>query len=429
MAIGILIKHQTLNEVVGVILFAGVLMFFSMLILHYFEKQLPFVYRLMIDFKDAFLPIPQAIYPSLDKKSILILNWRDTRHILAGGAENYVYELARHWTKAGHRVTVFCGNDGRSPRNEIIDGVEIIRRGGFYFVYFWAFLYYWLQFRGKYDVIIDSQNGVPFFTPLYAKEPIYSLMHHVHQKVFWHSLPKHLAFIASVLEKHIMPLAYRNTKFITVSESSKQAMKDLGLGRTGIEIVYPGIDLASLVPGDKSKTPTVLYLGRLKAYKSIAVLIRAFASVAAAMPSARLIIAGSGEEEIHLKNLTRDLTLGSQIDFLGKVSEEVKINLLQKAWVFVNPSLMEGWGITTLEANACGTPVIASDVPGLRDSVKNSNTGYLVPYGETEELSNKIIELLRDQGKREQMSRQAHDWAKQFDWEKSSEQFLSAIIE
>jgi len=429
MAIGIAANHGAIGDVVNVLFIVSAALFGIMAILHFSNPQLPFIGRLFIDFKDAFFSIPQAIYPSLDKKSILIFNWRDTRHILAGGAENYVYELAKHWTYVGHNVTVFCGNDGRSPRQEIIDGVRIIRRGGFYFVYFWAFLYYWLQFRGKYDVIIDSQNGVPFFTPLYAKEPIYSLMHHVHQKVFWHSLPKHLAFIASTLEKHIMPLAYRNTKFITVSESSKQAMKDLGLGRAGIEIVYPGIDLAGLVPGDKSKTPTVLYLGRLKAYKSIAVLIRAFASVAAAMPSARLIIAGSGEEEIHLKNLTRDLTLGSQIEFLGKVSEVDKINLLQKAWVFVNPSLMEGWGITTLEANACGTPVIASDVPGLRDSVKNSNTGYLVPYGETEELSNKIIELLRDQGKREQMSRQACDWAKQFDWEKSSEQFLSAIIE
>ena len=428
MAIGIAANHGAIGDVVNVLFIVSAALFGIMAILHFSSPQLPFIGRLFIDFKDAFFPIPQAIYSSLGKKNILILNWRDTRHILAGGAENYVYELARHWTKAGHRVTVFCGNDGRSPRNEIIDGVEIIRRGGFYFVYFWAFLYYWLQFRGKYDVIIDSQNGVPFFTPLYVKEPIYSLMHHVHQKVFWHSLPKHLAFIASTLEKHIMPMAYRNTKFITVSESSKQAMKDLGLGRAGIEIVYPGIDLANLIPGDKSKTPTVLYLGRLKSYKSIDVLIRAFASVAADMPNARLIIAGSGEEENYLKNLTRDLTLGSQIEFLGKVSEVDKINLLQKAWVFVNPSLMEGWGITTLEANACGTPVIASDVPGLRDSVKNSNTGYLVPYGETEELSNKIIELLRDQGKREQMSQNAHDWAKQFDWGKSSEQFLSAII-
>lgn len=428
MAIGIFINHESLQDVVNVIFFTGVLMFFAMIAMHYFEKQLPFAYRWLIDLRDAFFPIPQAIYPLLGNKNILILNWRDTKHILAGGAENYVYELARHWIKAGHRVTIFCGNDGQSPRNEIIDGVEIIRRGGFYFVYFWAFLYYWLQFRGKYDCIIDSQNGVPFFAPLYAKEPIYALMHHVHQKVFWHSLPKHLAFIASALEKYLMPLAYRNTKFITVSESSKRAMIDLGLGRAGIEIVYPGIDLMRLVPGDKSDAPIVLYLGRLKSYKSIDVLIRAFAAVASEIPSAELIIAGSGEEEAHLRDTARNLALNGQVKFLGKVSEVEKVNLLQKAWVFVNPSLMEGWGITTLEANACGTPVIASDVPGLRDSVQNTNTGFLVPYGEKQELSDKIIELLRNQEKRKQMSQNAHDWAKQFDWGKSSEQFLSAII-
>ncbi|TAN58786.1 glycosyltransferase [Patescibacteria group bacterium] len=428
MAIGISVNHDTIPGIVNVLFAVSAALFGMMIFLHFSGAELPFIGRLFIDFRDAFLRIPGQFFNQNAHRKILIFNWRDTRHKLAGGAEVYIQEIAKRWVEQGNTVTIFSGNDGKSPREDLIDGVRIIRRGGFYFVYLWAFLYYWLQFRGKYDIIIDSQNGVPFFAPLYAKEPIYALMHHVHQKVFWHSLPKHLAFVASVMEKYIMPLVYRKTQFITVSESSKQAMEELGLGRAGITIVYPGIDLTRLIPGDKSKIPTVLYLGRLKSYKSIDVLIRAFASVAAAMPSARLIIAGSGEEENYLKSLTRDLTLGSQIEFLGKVSEEDKISLLQKAWVFVNPSLMEGWGITTLEANACGTPVIASDVPGLRDSVNNPDAGYLVPYGKTEELSIKIIELLRDQGKREQMSRESVRWAKNFNWQQASEAFYSIIF-
>ena len=107
-------------------------------------------------------------------------------------------------------MTVFSGNDGTQERFETIDGVNIVRRGGFYLVYLWAFLYYMLRFRGRYDVVIDCENGIPFFTPLYVRKPLFCLMHHVHQEVFYHSLPKPLAWLASSLEKGQMPLVYRN---------------------------------------------------------------------------------------------------------------------------------------------------------------------------------------------------------------------------
>ena len=136
------------------------------------------------------------------------------------------------------------------------------------------------------------------------------------------------------------------------------------------------------------------------------------------MPDARLIIAGSGEEDASLKNLTKRLGLEQYVEFKGRVSDEDKVALLQRALVLVNPSFMEGWGITTIEANACGTPVIASDVPGLRDSVRDGETGYLVPRGDVDAFSDKIIKIISDKKLREKMGREGVNWAQNFDWNK-----------
>jgi glycosyltransferase involved in cell wall biosynthesis len=253
-------------------------------------------------------------------------------------------------------------------------------------------------------------------------------MFHVHQEVFLRWLPKPLALFARFLERDLMPLVYRNTKFITISESSKRDMDGLGLGkRVGIDIINPGVDLEKLRLGEKSLEPTILYLGRLKAYKSLDVLIKAFHIVIARIPEARLVIAGDGEDHSRLKRLVRELQIDRHVDFKGKVSEEDKVSLLQSAWMLVNPSMMEGWGITTIEANACGTPIIASDVPGLRDSIRNPHTGFLVPYGDWREFAAHIEIMILDKKLREDMSTNAVSWAQNFDWGKASSDFLSSI--
>ncbi len=192
-------------------------------------------------------------------------------------------------------------------------------------------------------------------------------------------------------------------------------------------MVNPGVDCAKLVPGVKNPSPLVLYLGRLKAYKSIEVLIKAFKIVSEKIPLARLVIAGSGEEEGALKRLTKKLGLQENIEFMGPVSEQGKIELFQKSWVFVNPSMMEGWGITTIEANACATPIVASDVPGLRDSVRNPHTGFLVRHGDASLFAEKIIELLQSDALRMRIGESGILWARNFDWNITSKKFLQVI--
>lgn len=428
MAVGIILNHGSVGEIVNVIFWASIFGFGLISLFHILEGKLKFAWRGVIDLKDAFVSVDTKTAAAKVGKRILIFNWRDTKHVFAGGAELYVHEIAKQWVKDGHQVTVFCGNDGKSKRSEVIGDVQVIRRGGFYFVYFWAFIYYITQFRGKYDIIVDCHNGIPFFTPIYSRKPIYCLIHHIHQEVFRHSLPKPLAKLAIFLERDLMPLVYRNVGFITVSESSKKDIHNLGLGiKKGIEVVNPGVNLKNLTLGIKSPEPTILYLGRLKAYKSVDVLIRAFEKIAREVDDAQLIIVGSGEEENSLKRLTSELNLNGKVVFKGRVSEKEKIGLLQKAWVFVNPSFMEGWGITTIEASACGTPIVASDVPGLRDSVKDMETGCLVSYGNSDAFAESILTIIKDKHLRDRMGKEAVMWASNFDWNKTSNAFLSII--
>jgi glycosyltransferase involved in cell wall biosynthesis len=276
-------------------------------------------------------------------------------------------------------------------------------------------------------VVIDGHNGVPFFTPFYVGEPVYCVMHHVHQEVFRYSLSKPLAAFACFLERDVMRLVYRNVKIITVSESSREEIERLGITRAGVEVVPPGVDLGRLTAGEKCPTPLVLYLGRLKAYKSIDVLIMAFKHVLDVAPDANLVIAGIGDEQEHLERLAEQIGVSTRVHFAGRVNDEQKIQLLQNAWVMVNPSFMEGWGITSIEANACGTPVVAADVPGLRDSVRDLETGYLVPHGDTAAFAGRIIGIIEDRKLRERMTEHSLAWAKQFNWREKSELFLSAI--
>lgn len=389
---------------------------------------LKFFIRNVVDFIGLLVPVSKTYDPSVYRQRILIFNWRDTKHVYSGGAEVYIHELAKRWVVNGNKVTLFCGNDGYSPRYDKIDGVEIVRRGGFYFVYIWAFFYYLTQFRGKYDVVIDCENGIPFFTPLYtAEKKRFLVIHHVHQDIFRKNLKPPFSNLAMFLEKILMPYVYENCKVITVSPSTKNEILRVGLTKKEVDIVYNGVDLLHLQPSTKRSNPMILSLGRLKSYKSVDVLIYAAKQIIEEIPNIEIVIAGDGEEKTYLKSLAKKLDVSKNIIFTGKVSEEEKIKLYQSAWVFVNPSFLEGWGITSIEANACGTPVVASNVPGLCDSVRDGVTGYLVKYGDSNAFANKIIELIKNPEKLAELSNSALSWGRSFDWRISSDAFLDII--
>ncbi|HWY79089.1 MAG TPA: glycosyltransferase [Candidatus Sulfotelmatobacter sp.] len=359
---------------------------------------------------------------------ILIFNWRDMHHKFAGGAEVYVHELAERWVKDGNLVTLFCGNDNKHARYEIINGVEIYRRGGNYTVYLFGFIYYILKFRGKYDVIIDCENGVPFFTPLYAKEQVILLIHHVHQEIFYIFLKFPFNMIAAFMEGKLMPIIYRNKDVVTVSPSSQKDILNLGFTKEkNIQIIPNGVSEMHFVDYPKTDHPSYIYLGRLKEYKKIDIAIKAFAKIIRIKKDATLAIVGSGESYYKLKKLVISLGIEHAVTFHGRVTEQEKSFMLAKSWVAIQPSQMEGWGITVIEANAAGTPVIASRVNGLQDSVINNQTGILVPAGDVTGFANAMMLLSEDHSLRMSLSQQAREWARNFDWNKSSEVFSNLI--
>jgi glycosyltransferase involved in cell wall biosynthesis len=364
----------------------------------------------------------------LDKLKILIFNWRDTKHAWAGGAEVYIHELAKRWVKEGHEVTLFCGNDGKNPRSEVIDGVKVIRRGGFYLVYFWAFFYYLFGLRKSVDLVIDTENGVPFFTPLYARKPKFLLVHHVHQEVFRRHLNFPFSTIASFIESTLMPLVYKNQKVITISNSSKEDLARLGFTKKeNIEVVIPGVNSKQYQPLTKTSYPSLVYLGRHKPYKNIDIAIKAFAQIIKSHPKARLVIAGEGESTDELIKLTSKLKIERQVDFVGKVSEKEKARLFAQSWVALQPSSFEGWGLTVIEANASGTPVIASGSQGLREAIVHGETGLLVNTGETKALVKAIDWFISYSSQRKVISSKALTWSKQFQWNISSSEFLRIV--
>ncbi|HYK08159.1 MAG TPA: glycosyltransferase, partial [Candidatus Eisenbacteria bacterium] len=417
--------HKNAASFAYVMTFVWTLHLLCTLTLHLFAHFVRTIERNTSDFLGLFFNGYHQI--PTNQNRILIFNWRDTKHKWAGGAEVYIHELAKRWVKEGNQVTIFCGNDGHRSRNEILDGIQIVRRGGFYSVYIWAFLYYILKFRGNYDIIIDSENGIPFFTPLYTNTKTFLLIHHVHQEVFRKSLRPPFSWLALFLEARAMPFIYKKTQVITVSPSSKADILKHKLTKQEPIIVYNGVDLHEFNIGKKNIKPLVLYVGRLQYYKSLNVFIKAAKQLIEEGINADFIIAGEGDEKNRLQKYANELEISPHIQFLGKIDHKEKIKLFQKAWVFVNPSFMEGWGITTIEAAACGTPTVASNVPGLKDSIKHKITGILVSYGDTKNFANAIREIVENKKMREKMSKASWDWAQNFSWEESSRIFMHTI--
>ncbi len=429
--IGLISKsHESLTQFVQIMSFMGFIYLGFVLFLHvnsgFIDSIEESVGRLIKSVKRINLhrKLPAR------KPAILIFNWRDIKHAWAGGAEVYVHEIAKRWAKQGINVTVFSGYDNKSAMDEVKDGVKMIRRGGKYTVYFWAFIYYLFVLRKKHDVIVDCENGIPFFTPLYSNKPIFLLVYHVHQEVFRQYLPIPIAKTAALLESKLMPFVYRNKQVITISESSKKAILRLGhFKQENIQIIYCGIDSKNSNPRSKTSFPTFIYLGRLKPHKNIDIGIKAFAKTLIHHPKAVLYIVGEGEEELRLKSLVKSLNITDSVSFYGRVTESIKYKLLAESWIMLQPSGIEGWGITVIEANRSGTPVIASDVSGLRDSVVNNETGLLVEVKNVKQLALAMDYVLSNNVRREQYIKKALVWSKNFTWDKSADMFLGIILE
>lgn len=361
---------------------------------------------------------------------ILIFSERDIEHPWGGGSPLNIHEQAKRWVAMGHEVTMITTRPRGASYRATIDGLKVYRAGNRYTVYFCAAFLYLIGLRKRADVVIDIINGIPFFTPLFSRRPKLAILHHVHREMFIIELGPYLGRFGRAIEQYIVPIMYRHVPFITSSKSTLTHMKKLLYrgDRLDVSVVYNGIDHDFYVPtSEKKERPTVLYLGRVKKYKRVTLLISMMERVRKEIPDAELIIAGGGDAVQEGQGAVERLGASDYIHFLGWVSEEEKLSLYQTVWTIASASLVEGWGLTVVEANAAGTPAVAFDVPGLNESIKHGETGLLA-RDEDEFVSN-LIELLSDESRRSTLRRGAINWASEFDWDNTAKQTILALEE
>jgi len=354
---------------------------------------------------------------------VLIINWMDITHTEAGGHFG-AHEFAKRLVGLGHEVTILSYRYRGSKKREVIDGIEIIRRGSKYTFNLAVFWLYFTRLRRNYDIIVEDLAKVPFYLPTFGK-PKVAIAHHVFKGVYLKEVPVLLIPIIWLLTQKLMPLFYKKVPIIAHSMSTSNDLISIGIPEENIELVQLGLDHETYEPDPslKSKQPSIVYLGRVKPYKNVDHAIKALAKVKETLPDATLSIAGQGGSPAlyrKLQRLVQKLGVEDTVRFYGEVTTDEKVRLYQSAWVFVHPSSKEGWGNTVIESNACGTPTVAYNVPGLRDSIRNEETGILIPYGDVEGLAQALSRILSDPELRERLSQSSLKWASNFTWDKAA---------
>jgi len=363
---------------------------------------------------------------------VLVLNERDPRHPAAGGAEVHVAEVSRRMATMGFEITQAACSFAGAPEREEQEGLHVWRLGplGVYYPRV-AWTTARETRRGHFDVVVEHLNKLPFCASTYAAAPVLAVSHHLFGRSAFLQVAWPIAAGVVALER-LIPRAYREVPFLAVSQSSKDDLTRRGIPPGHIEIVHNGIRLPRATPLPWSlRAPRIAYLGRLEPYKRVDLLLRAAARLVPRFPDLEIVLIGRGSARAGLERLTDSLGLRARTRFAGFVPDDERDALLAEARVCVCPSVKEGWGITVIEVNAVGTPVVATDAPGLRDAVRHGETGLLVADGPAqafvERLAKRTGELLADDALAERLSQGALAWSRRFSWDATAERTAHAI--
>jgi glycosyltransferase involved in cell wall biosynthesis len=366
--------------------------------------------------------------------NILMVNWQDLENPQAGGAEIHLFEIFKRLAAAEHRVRLVCSGWKGAPPHARIDGIDVHRVG--------RRNSFALLGRGavrrairkeRPDVLLEDINKLPLFLSGMTDLPFCALVPHLFGETAFQEAPWPMATAVWMAERPL-PGGYRRAAFHAISESTRDDLVTRGVAAERIRVIHPGVDSVRFSPSPaepRSREPRFLYVGRLKRYKGIGLSVRALAVARRTRPDLRLDIAGTGDYRGELERLATELGQETAVTFHGFVSEAQKLTLLRGTWANLLPSPKEGWGITVVEAAACGTPSIASDSPGLRDSVRHTETGYLVPHGDVNALAARMLEFAGDPALVARMGGGARRFAERLTWERTAaetERHLHDII-
>ena len=346
-------------------------------------------------------------------RRLLFVAWRDLANARSGGSEVLVDRLAAGMQARGDQVTLLCG--GPSVEREY----EVIRSGGTYGQFVGAPVAYWRRLRSS-DLVVEVCNGMPFLTPVWSGLPKICLVNHMHTELWPMMFPRPIAAMGRFAESRVMPWAHRNNLFLTVSNSTADALREIGVADDRIRQICNGVVQPDpLIP--RSPEPLFLALGRLTEYKRIDMLLRLWDRVRDVV-GGKLVIAGDGPERARLEAMA-----GADVIFTGRVSEEEKHRLLCSAWLLVHPAMIEGWGIVITEAAIRGTPALGFNVRGLRDSVVNGETGLLVRN--EGEFASAWASLAFDRNRAGAMGIAARERAERLHWSSAVEGFAEVVDE
>lgn len=358
---------------------------------------------------------------------ILILNWRDIKNPKSGGAEILTHEIAKRLVGWGYEVTQFSSVFPNAKKEEVIDGVKIIRRGSsdiryfFNSVHFMAFWYYKKHFKGKFDIVIDEIHGIPFFTPFYIKERKIALICEVAGDI-WDVIFKFpLNRIGRFVEDSYFNF-YKNIPFLTISPSTEKALIKKGIKKDQITVLPMGITtLKELNKFSKEKNPTLIFVGRLIKTKGIEDAVLVCKKLKKTIPNIKLWVIGKGERgyKSYIEELIMKAGVKNNVNFFDFVSEEKKFELMQKAHILLMPSMKEGFGLTVPEAGFVGTPTVAYNVEGLRDIINDGTNGFLV-NSNVEAMEEKVKELLLRKEIYKKTQEEAMRYARSLNWDNTA---------
>ncbi len=366
--------------------------------------------------------------PPVDGLRVAIANWRDIWHPDAGGAEQYAWEMARGLVRRGAQVTFLTARADGQSRQEWRDGVLVVRRGGRLTVY--PRILGWLAVhRRSFDAVLDCHCGIPFFTPwvLPRRVPILCILHHVHDAQFGVHFPAPVATLGRLLEGPVSRWTYRRQECVAVSASTVQAMRTRLGWRGPVHVVPNGLhpDAAVATPGAdggnaraEPKT-TLTWVGRLSWHKRAERVLDVAARLADSGVSIEVI--GRGPAAVPLARQVADRGLADVVRLRGFLAEDEKKSVVAGSLLHLNTSQGEGWGLCVLEAAALGVPTVAYDVDGLRDAVRDGETGWLAGAGEPiEDVVERAVKELADPGRRAEVAAACRAWASRFDWDRSA---------
>jgi glycosyltransferase involved in cell wall biosynthesis len=339
---------------------------------------------------------------------ILFLNWRDIRHPKHGGAEVYNHEVCRRLVAQGHSVELFTASFPGAAPSEEIDGVRIIRAGRQGTVHLRAFYRYRVRARRDFDVVIEEINTLPFWTPRWAGVPTVLVIHQLAREVWRYEAPPPVSIFGYFAERYYLR-PYRHVPVVTLGESTRQDLRELGF-RGPIRLLPPGVSWPPGLESSAPLVPTFVYLGRMAPSKRVDEIIQAFAIVRKRLGRGRLRLMGHGAEAYtrRLHTLSESLGVPGDVEFLGRVDDATKFEALAASSAIVMASVREGWGIAVTEAGAVGTPSIVYNVPGLRDSTRDGESGLVVDPN-PDAMAAAMCRLVEEKGLRDRLARCAID--------------------